>query len=139
MASRIYFDSCIAIYRVEQIEPWSARIEQRLLALPGDARLCLSDLTWMECRVGPLRAGDPALLTRYDDFFARPEATSLSMTRAVFARASELRAAHRIKTPDALHLAAALVGGCTDFWTNDDRLANVATGHLRVFALDENP
>lgn len=136
MASRIYLDSCVAIYRVEQIEPWSARIERHLLALPLDARLCLSDLTWMECRIGPLRAGDTALLTRYDDFFARSEATSVPMTRAVFGRASELRAAHRIKTPDALHLAVALAGGCTEFWTNDDRLANAAADHVRVVVLD---
>ena len=56
MAARIYWDSCVAIYQVEQVGPWLAHIEQRLLGLPGDARLCFTDLTWMECRVGPMRA-----------------------------------------------------------------------------------
>ena len=50
------------------------------------------------------------------------------MNRAVFDRAAELRARHRIKTPDALHLSAALEYGCEEFWTNDDRLASVAGG-----------
>lgn len=138
MASRIYWDSCVAIYRVEQVAPWFARIERCLLGLPGDARLCLTDLTWMECRIGPMRAGNAPLLARYDEFFARPEISWTPLAREVFARASQLRAAHRIKTPDALHLAAALVDGCTEFWTHDDRLAIVAAGHLRVVALDEN-
>ena len=138
MAARIYWDSCVAIYRVEQVGPWSARIEQRLFGLPGDARLCFTDLTWMECRVGPMRAGNAPLLGRYDEFFARPEISWGPLTREVFARASQLRAAHRIKTPDALHLAAALVDGCTEFWTHDDRLASAAAGHLRVVDLDEN-
>ena len=139
MASRIYWDSCVAIYQVEQVAPWFARIEQRMLSLPGDARLCLTDLTWMECRVGPMRAGNASLLARYDEFFARSEIIWAPLTREVFARASQLRAAHRIKTPDALHLAAALVDGCTELWTHDDRLASVAAGHLRVVTLDDNP
>ena len=136
MASRIYWDSCVAIYRVEQVVPWSARIEQRLLELPGDARVCLCDLTWMECRIGPMRAGNSSLLARYDEFFARPEVAWTPLTREVFGRASQLRAAHRIKAPDALHLAAALVDGCTEFWTHDDRLASAAAGHIRVVSLD---
>jgi len=44
----------------------------------------------------------------------------------VFRIATELRARHRIKTPDALHLATAMHYGCCEFWTNDDRLNTVA-------------
>ena len=33
------------------------------------------------------------------------------------------RVQHGLKTPDSLHLAAALRHGCTEFWTNDDPLA----------------
>ena len=73
----------------------------------------------------------PFLHDLYSRLLAHPRSAS------VFALASELRAAHRIKTPDALHLAAALAGGCTEFWTNDDRLANAAASHVRVVALDE--
>lgn len=86
----------------------------------------------MECRVGAYQLGDAELLRRYDDFFART--TMFSMTAAVFDRAAELRARHRIKTPDALHLAAALEHGCDEFWTNDDRLTPAHTGiSFRVF------
>jgi predicted nucleic acid-binding protein len=47
---------------------------------------------------------------------------------AEFDRALELRAHHKIKTPDALHLATAMQHNCTEFWTNDDRLQQAATG-----------
>ena len=45
------------------------------------------------------------------------------------------RAAHRLKTPDALHLVAAIESRCNQFWTNDKRLAIAAAGHLEVHAL----
>ena len=44
------------------------------------------------------------------------------------------RVQHGLKTPDALHLAAALHHGCTEFWTNDDRL-RAAAGALAVNVL----
>ena len=33
---------------------------------------------------------------------------------------------YHVKTPDALHLAAAIEGGCTGFLTNDAQLARFA-------------
>ena len=44
------------------------------------------------------------------------------------------RVQHGLKTPDALHLATALHHGCTEFWTNDDRL-RAAAGALAVNVL----
>lgn len=51
------------------------------------------------------------------------------------ARALGLRAQHGLKTPDALHLATALHHGCTEIWTNDDRL-KAAAGALAVNVLE---
>ncbi|MBS3952720.1 MAG: PIN domain-containing protein [Methylomicrobium sp.] len=44
----------------------------------------------------------------------------------LIARALNLRVKHKIKTPDALHLATAIENGCTEFWTNDNRLKEAA-------------
>jgi predicted nucleic acid-binding protein len=44
---------------------------------------------------------------------------SLPITRAIVESAARLRAAHQLKTPDAIHAATALDCGCTLFVTND--------------------
>jgi len=92
----------------------------------------VSDLTRLECRVGPLRDGDQGLLRQYDAFFALPEVGRIPMTSDVFDAATELRATQRLKTPDALHLAAAICGSCDEVWTNDDRLSGAAEGRTGV-------
>jgi predicted nucleic acid-binding protein len=45
------------------------------------------------------------------------------LNSAVYDRAAEIRAQHGFKTPDAIHLAAAIESGCDRFLTNDRRLA----------------
>jgi len=45
------------------------------------------------------------------------------VTAAVCDRAAAIRAAHNLKPLDSLHLAAAIVHGCTRFLTNDNRLS----------------
>lgn len=91
----------------------------------GTAQYCVSDLVRMECRTGALIAGDARLLDRYERFFR--SVSALPMTPAVFDRAAELRAKHRLKTPDALHLATAIDHGCAELWTNDARLSGIAS------------
>jgi predicted nucleic acid-binding protein len=120
----VYSDSVILIYWLDQVGPLHLRAENRMLALlvAGD-RIAVSDLTRLECRVGPLKRRDPAILSVFDAFFARPEVQVVSLGRPVFDRAAQLRADHGFKTPDALHLAAAVEAGCDRFLTNDTRLA----------------
>lgn len=133
--AQIYWDSCVAIYRVENVAPWAATLMQWLAEQEASAALCVSELTRMESRLAPLRAGNAELLARYDDFFAQPDLATIGLTRAVFERATSLRAVHRLKTRDALHLAAAIESRCTQFWTNDKRLAAAAAGLVEVRAL----
>lgn len=83
----------------------------------------VSDLVRMECRVGPLRSGDALRLAKFDGFFARPDVRIAPMTPAVFDRATEIRARHGFKTPDSIHLAAAVESGCDCFLTHDSRLS----------------
>jgi uncharacterized protein len=58
----------------------------------------------------------------FDMFFRARVADLTDFTGAVFRRAAEIRAAHGFKTPDALHLAAAVECGCAAFLTNDVQL-----------------
>lgn len=122
----VYLDSCILIYLVEGPEALHRRVVARLLPVGGQPpNVVVSDLTRLECRVGPLKRGDRAVLAEFDQFFARSGCTLVPLTAAVMDRATELRARHGLRVPDALHLAAALVSGCDQFWTNDQRLKRV--------------
>jgi predicted nucleic acid-binding protein len=120
----IYCESNILIYWLDQVGPFHLRARNRMLALQarGD-RVAISDLTRLECRVGPLKRRDAAVLVAFDNFFARPDVHKLPLTTAVFDRATQMRADLGFKTPDALHLAAAIEGGCNRFLTNDARLS----------------
>lgn len=117
---RIYLDTAPVIYTVEQVMPYAAVVDA-WLSVTGVVRVT-SDLTRMECRVRPLRDGNANLLKDYDDYFARTAAEFVSLSREVIDRATEIRAQYRFKTPDAIHLAAALESGCNMFLTNDHRL-----------------
>lgn len=133
MMRKLYLDSCIIIYFVEQHPDYFASVDTRIEA--GDSLITVSDLCKLECLVHPMRAGDTARLAAFQQFFA---ADDLSITRcspAVFELATTLRARHHLKTPDALHLAAAIEAGCDEFWTNDHRLDAAASGHLRTVTL----
>ena len=130
---RAYLDAAPTIYRVEAREPWAGRIEA-VISTVSDLTLVASELTRLECLVLPVRTADTLLQQRYERLFDRM--TLLPMTRAVFERATDLRATHSLKTPDALHLACAIENGCDEFWTNDERLAAAvpADFFVRVFA-----
>ena len=119
--TRIYLDSAPVIYSVERVAPWYQAVDAKLSAA-GVTRL-VSDLTRMECRVGPIRSGNVMLLADFDDFFLRSVGAVLSLSPPVCDRAAEIRARFALKTPDAIHLAAATLAGCDVFLTNDRRLA----------------
>lgn len=127
----IYWDSCIFIYYTEAIEETRQKIREKFLPYPRSI-LCHTPLTELECRVEPLRNGKHELLACYDRLFAAPHTQRLALSEDVYRLATELRAEHRLKTPDALHLAAALNYGCDSFWTRDDRLGRATEGRIKL-------
>ncbi len=122
-SERIYLDAAPVIYAVEHVPGYAEAVDARLSA-PGVV-LLTSDLARLECRIKPLRDGDTELLADFDAFFAQTISVMVPLTRDVIDRATELRAAHNVKTPDALHLAAAMLSRCDTFLTNDLELSRV--------------
>jgi predicted nucleic acid-binding protein len=125
----IYLDSCIVIYSVEDTSERGDRVRARLGAL-GDEPVAISPLVMLECLVGPLRDENTVLADHYDHLFDR--LTVLDIDERAYRRAAELRARRPVRTPDALHVAAAQLGGCRELWTNDSRLM----AHTHGFAVD---
>jgi len=133
---KAYLDSCVVIYLIQGPESLSSVVRTALRAQGQEPlQFAISDLTLLECRVLPLRENKDELLAQFDDFFASEEIEKTDLGSEVFALATELRARYGTKTPDALHLAAAILAGCSEFWTNDRRLRAATEGrlHLKVF------
>ena len=117
---RVYLDSVILIYVIEQNPAFAPAAEKWLLAHPCD--FASSDLVRMECLIVPVRNGDAARIAEFENFFQTRVAAMIPLDRAVFDRATHIRANSKIKTPDALNLAAAVEGGCDVLLTNDPQL-----------------
>lgn len=119
--ARYYLDTAPIVYSVERIAPYVQAVDAKLAA--SGLVLVASELSRLECRVKPVRKGDAALLQEFDDFFAGNVAEIVMLSRGVIDLATEVRAQFGFKTPDAIHLAAAVFAGCDVFLTNDHRLS----------------
>ena len=118
---RLYLDAVVIIYAVERIEPWAELVAARMT---GEQITSLtSELSCLECKVRPLRLNQEDVIVGFEAFFAEGVSELLPVSREVLERAAALRAQHHfLKTPDAIHLAAAIEGKCDVFLTNDHRL-----------------
>lgn len=61
----------------------------------------------------PLRNNNAILLSEYEAVFDAARFVLLDVTAAVLDRATDLRARHGFKVPDAIHLASAIEAGAT--------------------------
>lgn len=121
----IYLDANVVIRLVEGDSATRTPLAARLAATLGVPRsLVTSRLTRLECRSKPLRAGDLATLAQFEVFFAGVELVIVELGPAVVERATELRARYNLKTPDAIHYAAAVEVGAAVFLTGDRGLSH---------------
>lgn len=129
-------DTMLFVYHFEA-EPRFGPAAGKLLsaAESGSCRLVTSMLTLLEALVVPKRYGDEALCRRYRDFFgAFPNLTLVPVGPEIAEAAAELRAAHGLRTPDALHLATARHAGADGFVTEDRRLRGIRGLAMRSLA-----
>ncbi len=135
---RLFLDACALIYRFEGAAAFRAAaidLMAQLTAQQASVQLVVSRLSVLECRVKPLREGNPALLKRYDDFFAAVQVVELNAE--VVNAATQLRARYGLKTPDALQAASAMATSeHTLFVTADAGFAKVAGLDVRLIRVD---
>jgi predicted nucleic acid-binding protein len=120
-------DTAPLIYFIEKHPRYLSTIDPFFDALDrGQFRAITSTLTLAEALVLPLRSGDSMLVSEYVNILTNSRnVTMLPVSEAIAARAAQLRADAGIRTPDAIQIATAQVGGATAFVTNDVRLASV--------------
>ncbi|HXH02582.1 MAG TPA: PIN domain-containing protein [Candidatus Competibacteraceae bacterium] len=134
---KLFLDTNAIVYLVEAVDPWYGRVRQILqehFQRHGRVGIAVSALSWLECRIKPLRDGDQTLLARYETFFSRPGLCVCPVDMQVLDRAARLRAAHRLRTPDAIQVASAVtLEEEIGFVTADVELGRVT--ELRLVAL----
>ena len=121
----IYLDACIVIYAFEQHPVQAQRLLPLLAAKPATG-FAISPLVKLECLVRPMRTGNLVLQRYYEEHLGR--FTQLPLSDEIYLQAAHLRAHFVLKTPDALHLAAAQHHRCQALWTNDERLSKAGHG-----------
>lgn len=106
------------------------------MKLPEGLRGFASTIAVAEVLVQPLRTNNKDLTERYEAVLSDSHSFQLEpVTVAVGRRAADLRARYNLRTPDALHVATAIVSGCDAFLTNDADIKQVT--EINVLVLDE--
>jgi len=131
-----FFDSSALIYLIEAKEPFAGKVRKELTAVAkkhSDMGAAVSRLSWLECRVGPMKTNDSASLAAFDAFFARPDLAWVELTREVVELAAAIRVKHGLRTPDALQAASCLQLGANHvFLSGDSAFRRVVGLNLRI-------
>lgn len=133
-----FLDANAIIYRIEGAAPFASQVNAALAdAAQSHPNLgaAVSRLSWLECRIRPMRLNDHATLAAFDAFFARPDLIWIELTRGVVELAAVIRARHALRTPDALQAASCLQLGAEHlFFTGDAGFERVARLNVRLIA-----
>lgn len=106
-----FFDASALIYLIEGNEPFAGRVRRELAAVSQahpNLGTAVSRLSWLECRVGPIKHDNAAALALFDAFFTRPDLLWIELDRDVVELATAIRVRHGLRTPDALQAASCL-------------------------------
>ena len=117
----VCIDTSIFIYYLEENPTYFKKVTQLFSAIEaGSITAVTSGITLLETTVLPLRKGNRPLANRYADLLTNSYGLRLvPLSFPLLRDAALIRAQTRMKTPDALQLAAALREQCTALITND--------------------
>ena len=135
---KAFFDASALIYLIEGREPFASKVRKALAVFArkhADLAAAVSRLTWLECRVGPMKTNDHAVLASFDAFFARPDLEWLELTRDVVELAAAIRVKYGLRTPDALQASCCLQLGANHiFLTGDSAFKRVSGLNVKMLA-----
>ena len=132
----VFLDTAPLIYLFEEHERFFPPVRHILdEAHATGAQLVSSMVTYIEVLGVPTREGDIKLASRYRQFLTNSESLSIyPLNISVADEAVRLRAQHKLRTPDAIQVATAIVCGIDYFLTNDRDLARVRDVEVVVIA-----
>jgi predicted nucleic acid-binding protein len=127
----LFFDANALIYFIEGAEPFATRTRSALATLITQHRTlgaAVSRLSWLECRVQPLRDNELEVLSAFDTFFSRPDLKWVELTQQVVELATAIRVKHGLRTPDALQAASCLQLGAQHVFLTGDKAFKKVSG-----------
>jgi predicted nucleic acid-binding protein len=133
----VALDTSIFVYFIEEHPKYLPLVDPVFEAIAaGELSAVTSSVTLLEALVIPFRFANANLIRHYENLLTDSRGLHLiDIDLDLLRAAAQLRAATRLKTPDALQMAAALSAGCPVFLANDGRLP--ALPGLRVLQLDD--
>jgi len=117
----IGLDTSVFIYHLEDHPRYSSLTEMIFNGMEnGILKGVTSYLTLMEILAKPKAQGRSQVALDYEYYLTTfPNLTFYEMGLDVARKASDVRSADRIKAPDAIQIASAILHGATAFLTND--------------------
>ena len=134
---RLYTETAPLIYYVEENPTYVAKMNAIIEAIEDRPIEAVSSvITLTEVLTYPLKLGNTRLEREYRDILLHSGGFRLlTITARIAESAAALRARYNLRTPDALHVAAAIDVRCDAFLTNDTGIKRVT--EITVLVLDE--
>lgn len=134
----IALDTSPMIYYLEEKQDYIDLLDPLFDMLDdGKCSMVTSVITLAEGLVIPIRANDSELARKWHDFlYTTGNFTTVDVYPQIAERAAQIRAAFpKIKVPDAVQVATAIVEGAAVFLTNDTQLAQIPD--IKILVLDK--
>lgn len=124
---KVYLDTSVFIYFVERHPRYYDFCDEIFKDIEeGRIEAATSTLTLIEILVQPYRLKKEELVLKFYSLFTTyPNLKWIQLTLGISDLASQLRAEHNLKTPDAIQIASALSAGATGFICNDKAFLKV--------------
>ncbi|MGD0499170.1 MAG: PIN domain-containing protein [Bryobacteraceae bacterium] len=133
--SRIYWDSMLFVYLIEEHPQHAARVAQIYTAMEKRRDgLCTSVFTVGEVLTGPLKRGEAGVASQIRRTIGPPRVELLPFTVGTAERFAQIRAKNRVSPGDAIHLASAAEAGVDLFLTNDRHLSGLVIPGISFIA-----
>lgn len=134
---RLYIETAPLIYYVEEHPTYVARMDAIIATLEKASIVAISSVIILtEVLPQPIKLGNTLLEEEYHNILLHSDGFMLlSVIAQIAETAADLRARYNLRTPDALHVATAMVAHCDALLTNDAGFKRVT--EITILVLDE--
>ena len=134
---RVYFDTNPFIYFIEQHDHFYQAVKPFFQMIQAETLIaCTSDFTLTELLIKPHRQQEMEIIQAVHALLLDSNKFEmLECKQAVFLEAAKLGGTTTLRTPDAIHVACAVLNQCDFFITNDQRIRSV--GEMKVLQISD--